>query len=71
MLKDPERVITTMHRATNIAANTDDYAKKAIVKAYVDVVSILNDCTDEDCLSSVWTKLESIEENLTCGLAGM
>ena len=44
MLKDPERVITTMHRATSIAANTDDYAKKAIVKAYVDVVSILNDC---------------------------
>ena len=71
MLKDPERVITTLHRALSTAANTDNYAKKAIIQAYADIVSILNDYEDEDCLSTVWGKLESIEDNLTRGLAGL
>ena len=71
MLKDPERVVTTMHRAAIIAAETDNYATKALIKAYADVVEILNGCVDEDSLACVWEKLESIEENLTRAIAGI
>ena len=71
MLKDPERVITTMHRAAIIAAETDNYATKALIKAYADIVEILNSCVDEDSLTCVWEKLESIEENLTRAIAGI
>ena len=71
MLKDPERTVTTMHRAAIIVAETDNYATKALVKAYADIVEILNGCVDEDSLACVWEKLESIEENLTRAIAGI
>lgn len=70
MLKDTERVITTLQRAIKNATNTDDENKKAIFRAYATIVNILNNCVETDYVSSMLDELESIEEDLAFVVSG-
>ena len=70
MLKDTERVITTMQRAIKNAAITDDENKKAIFRAYAAIVNILNNCVETDYISCILDELESIEEDLAFVVSG-
>ncbi len=70
MLKDTERVITTLQRAIKNAATTDDENKKAIFRAYAAIVDILNNCVETDYVSSMLDELESIEEDLAFVVSG-
>ena len=71
MLKDTERIITTLQRVIKNATNTDDEnKKKAIFRAYATNVNILNNCVETDYVSSMLDELESIEEDLAFVVSG-